>query len=68
METCCYCKKAFVESDYSIHRDDFGEGPEVPLCNECGEDDRISCEMIWARISRPGAPDLRLLKGGASCP
>ena len=64
-ETCCYCRGLIGdELRYSIHRDGFGEGPEVPLCVTCAEDDRITCEMIWRRCARPGRPDLRALKGG----
>lgn len=64
-EACSYCKKPVPVVEYSIHRDDFGEGPEVPLCVECAEDGTITCEMIWDRIARPGAPDLRLILGDA---
>jgi hypothetical protein len=61
---CCYCRGP-ASGDYSIHSDDFGVGPEVPLCNGCAEDPAITCEMIWERCARPGQPDLRLIKGGA---
>lgn len=36
---------------FTIHRDGFGEGPEVPLCRKCGEKETPTCEEIWARIA-----------------
>lgn len=35
----------------AIHRDGFGEGPEVWLCKPCGYYEQPSCEMLWARIA-----------------
>lgn len=48
---CAVCRKK-TEGEYSIHRDGFGEGPEVPLCNECGSGEPPTCEEIWALIGR----------------
>jgi hypothetical protein len=36
---------------YTIHRDGFGEGPDVPLCAECGADELPDCPTIWAMIA-----------------
>lgn len=36
--------------EWSIHRDGFGEGPEVPLCRVCGSDVTPTCEELWAAI------------------
>ncbi len=47
---CAYCGKS-TEGNHTIHRDGFGEGPEVPLCDACGGGLRPTCEEIWARIS-----------------
>lgn len=47
-EPCCYCCRP-TQGEYSIHRDGFGEGPEIDLCNACAENDNITCEMIWER-------------------
>lgn len=49
---CAYCGKP-AEGEYGIHRDGFGEGPEVDLCNACGGSpaEVLSCEDIWARIA-----------------
>ena len=49
-EICAYCRK-LAQGNFSIHRDDFGVGPEVPLCDECGKDPTPTCEQIWKRIS-----------------
>jgi len=51
--TCAYCESP-SEGNYSIHRDDFGEGPEVPLCDVCGGSEIPTLNDIWARISQKG--------------
>jgi hypothetical protein len=34
-----------------VHRDAFGEGPEVDLCDECGSNPtEPTLETIWERI------------------
>ena len=49
---CAYCDVAFIgEPRSSIHRDGFGVGPEVPLCDACGGHELPSCEEIWERIA-----------------
>lgn len=48
---CALCRE-YAEGEYSIHRDGFGVGPEVPLCNACGSKESPSCEEIWRRIGR----------------
>lgn len=35
----------------AIHRDGFGEGPEVVLCEPCGGHELPTCEQLWARIA-----------------
>lgn len=52
MNTCAYCDQP-VEGNYSIHRDGFGVGPEVDLCDACAENDEIGCVDIWERIAQP---------------
>jgi hypothetical protein len=47
---CAFCGR-LADGVFSIDRDDFGEGPEVDLCNVCGGDEDLTCETIWARIS-----------------
>lgn len=47
---CSYCGLP-AQGNYSIHRDDFGVGPEVPLCDACGSGRHPTCEQIWALIS-----------------
>lgn len=47
---CVYCGSA-AQGNYSIHRDGFGVGPEVPLCDDCGGYEYPTCAQIWARIS-----------------
>lgn len=51
--TCAYCGTWIgPEPEYTIHRDGYDEGPEVPLCCSCGERSGPSCHTIWSRISR----------------
>lgn len=51
-ELCAYCKSPTPKPlKHSIHRDGFGIGPEVPLCNECGGGSIPTCEEIWKRIA-----------------
>lgn len=57
-ETCAYCSKP-AAGNYSIHRDGFGEGPEVPLCDTCGGKPEPTCEEIWARIAHPVEEEAR---------
>ncbi len=53
---CAYCG-APSEGNFSVHRDGFFKGPEVPLCDACGKDPKPTLEEIWKRISR--ATDFR---------
>lgn len=48
--TCAACTKP-AEGNFSIHRDGFGIGPEVPLCNGCGASETPTVEELWARIA-----------------
>jgi hypothetical protein len=50
--TCSFCG-APAEGNYSIHRDGFGVGPEVDLCDGCGGAELPSCPEIWDRIAKP---------------
>lgn len=50
---CTYCGATFEALQYSIHRDGFGIGPEVPLCSGCVENPLILMEDIWERIAYP---------------
>jgi len=47
---CAFCGGP-AEGNFSIHRDGFCKGPEVPLCDEHGAGLKPSCTTIWARIS-----------------
>lgn len=51
MKKCAYCGEP-AEGEYTIHRDGFGIGPEVDLCNEHGSHRTPTCEEIWERISQ----------------
>lgn len=51
-ERCSYCG-ALSEGQYSVHRDGFDQGPEVPLCNKCGAGDEPTLAKIWAKIAQP---------------
>lgn len=47
---CAYCGKP-AEGNFSIHRDGFGVGPEVELCDACGGYPHPTCEQIWEQIA-----------------
>lgn len=52
--TCACCGKTVKGvAKYSIHRDGFEVGPEVPLCNDCGSHPSPTLEEIWSRIAQP---------------
>jgi len=55
---CAYCGKP-SEGNHAIHRDGFGVGPQVDLCDACGGDETPTCEQIWDVIAKashePGA-------------
>jgi hypothetical protein len=48
---CAFCGDP-AEGNYAIHRDGFGIGPEVDLCDECGQYPKPTCEDIWEEISQ----------------
>lgn len=52
---CAYCGKT-AQGNFAIHRDGFGEGPEVDLCDGCGACDEtvLSCETIWEKFAKEG--------------
>ena len=51
VQNCAYCSVPIIgKEEYSIHRDGFGIGPEVPLCLGCAGPE-LSCEVIWDKIS-----------------
>lgn len=51
---CAFCGEP-AEGNYSIHRDGFAVGPEVDLCDACGEDLEPSCFVIWDAIAQPSS-------------
>lgn len=53
--TCAYCG-GHAEGFFSIHRDSYCEGPEVPLCIACGSKPEPTCEQIWAHIAVSVSP------------
>lgn len=53
---CAFCGGA-AAGNYGIHRDGFGVGPEVDLCDGCGSGLKPTCEEIWDLIAQPVADD-----------
>ena len=49
--SCAYCRNA-TQGNHTIHRDGFGEGPEVALCDACGSQPTPTEREIWARIGQ----------------
>ena len=52
-----YCR-AVAEGNCSIHRDGFGVGPTVDLCDACGSGPIPSARDIWERIAKPARGSL----------
>lgn len=50
---CAACGEP-VSGNYAIHRDGFGEGPEVDICDDCGSGPMPSCEELWEMIAERG--------------
>lgn len=61
---CSYCGGP-AEGNYSIHRDGFGDGPEVDLCDRHGEGWEPSCEEIWERIAERRAAGAQFTEGSS---
>lgn len=55
---CAYCARP-SEGHFSIHRDGFSAGPDVPLCIACGSQPQPSCDDIWDRIAQVSTPPAR---------
>ncbi len=55
-QNCAACgNPAALDSDgaplHTIHRDGFDDGPEVPLCDDCGSHETPSCDALWRMIA-----------------
>jgi hypothetical protein len=46
---CAACGQP-AQGNFAIHRDGMDEGPEVPLCDDCGSEPYPTCEQLWERI------------------
>ena len=51
---CVFCDMP-AQGNYSIHRDGFGVGPEVELCDDCGSGPSPTCGEIWDEIAVPSS-------------
>lgn len=58
-EECAACGSLIVDFSYSIHRDGFCDGPEVPLCDACGAHETPTCGELWAAIRERRARQLK---------
>lgn len=59
LKECAACGAA-AQGNASIHRDGFGEGPEVALCDACGLGATPTCEQIWSAIESRKVIPLRI--------
>ena len=50
VNACAYCGRP-SQGHFAIHRDGMGNGPELPLCNDCGGYPVPTLQDIWARIA-----------------
>lgn len=46
---CAYCGRP-AEGNFSVHRDGFDLGPEVDLCDACGDAKGPTLDVIWGCI------------------
>lgn len=53
---CAYCGRP-ADGNFTIHRDGYGVGPEVDLCDWCGMYPAPSCEEMWDLIAQPSDAD-----------
>lgn len=44
---CAYCNGP-AEGNYAVHKYGMGDGPEVQLCDGCGEGIEPTLDEIWA--------------------
>lgn len=52
MSNCAFCGER-AEGKYAVHRDGFGVGPEVDLCDACGGSEFPTLAQIWDAIAQP---------------
>ena len=62
---CAYCGKP-AEGNFLVHRDGFCDGPDVPLCDECGSETEPTLVEIWAKIANP-EPVIEAIKEANGC-
>lgn len=52
---CQFCQIPMEGMEgYALHRDGFSDGPELPLCRQCHDDDSITCEDVWMNGAKRG--------------
>ena len=61
MKTCGVCDDK-AEGHYAIHRYAMGVGPEIYLCDSCGELPIPTCDQIWRCLSSKRLPRSAFLK------
>ena len=61
VRNCAFCGE-LAEGNFAIHRDGFGVGPEVDLCNDCGGSDSPSLTEIWNAIAIPLTEDEEIIQ------
>lgn len=49
---CAYCAQP-AEGRYGVHRDGYGVGPLMDLCDACGAHETPRLADIWERIAQP---------------
>lgn len=63
MASCAFCGKP-AEGNYAVHRDGFGVGPEVDLCDACGSGQEPTLAEIWDRIALPSTDECAFFREG----
>jgi len=59
----CASRGGHAQGNYSLYRDGFCKGPEVPLCDPCGRDAAPSLGQLWENIKRQRLAAARAKRG-----
>jgi hypothetical protein len=53
VNACMFCGR-WADGQFSLHRDGFSVGPELPLCSDCGGHETPTLGEIWDYTALPG--------------
>lgn len=62
MNNFCFCCGNPSQGNYAIHQHGFCDGPEVPLCDDCGKHEEPNALTIWESIKNRTKENQQLQK------